>query len=359
MLVTTPLKAPAWKALDRLQTRLVNPVVAWALRTPLHDLLSQRIVLLTVTGRRSGAPIRLPVQYERRGDTLTVTSRPARLWWRNLQGGAPVRLVLEGVTWTGHAVVRDEPAPADAGGRRGRGGGPPGGAVVVDIRLGTREPGPATGAEHVWWRWTRAVTLGELAGFTVPALTGALVAGPGSDMPGVGPLLQGAAMVMAGAVEGTVLGLAQAYALRAALPAVATRDWVRATVAGAVVAWLVGALPIVLGAGVLRWPPAMLALLGVTLLGGMGLLQWRVLRRHVRGAFRWVIATAGSWTVALGAFTLVTTPLWQEGQPGWLVVAIGLLGGAVMAATVAALTGSALVRLLRSAGPRLRREVSP
>ncbi|MEU7835050.1 MULTISPECIES: hypothetical protein [unclassified Nonomuraea] len=43
----------------------------------------------------------------------------------------------------------------------------------------------------------------------------------------------------------------------------------------------------------------------------------------------------------------MTTPLWQPGQPGWLIAVIGVLGGAVMAATVAALTGAALVRLLR------------
>ncbi|TMS00334.1 nitroreductase/quinone reductase family protein [Nonomuraea basaltis] len=336
-----------WSALDRLQTLLVNPLVAWLLQTPLHDLLSSRVMLLTVTGRRSGAAIRLPVQYERHGDTFTVISRPSRLWWRNLEGGAPVQLVLRGEMRRGHATVSRESAHVVAAEQQGhvlKSRIAPGGPVVV-IRLGTQDPAPARGGERMWWRWTRAVTLGEMAGFTVPAVVGAVVSGPEWGMLGIGPLLQGAAIVMAGAVEGAILGLAQAYALRSALPAIATRDWVRATAVGAVMAWIVGAMPIVLGERVLRWPPAVLALLGLTLLVAMGLLQWRVLRRHVRRAFWWVIATAGSWLVALGAFALVTTPLWQEGQPGWLVVAIGLLGGAVMAATVAALTGAALVRL--------------
>ncbi|MFI7444775.1 nitroreductase/quinone reductase family protein [Nonomuraea indica] len=349
----SPLRSATspWKLLDRLQTLLVNPIVAWLLRSPLHDLLSGRVMLLTVTGRRSGAAIRLPVLYERHGDTLTVISRPSRLWWRNLEDGAPVQVVLEGVTMNGHATVSRGPARMEAAERQGHAVEPrpaAGGSVVVAIRLLTREPAPVPNGGGLWWRWTRAVTLGELAGFTVPAVAGVLVAGPEWGMLGIGPLLQGAAIVMAGAVEGTVLGLAQAYALRAALPGIATRDWVRATAAGAVLAWVVGSLPVVLGDRLLRWPPAVLALLGLTLLVAMGLLQWRVLRRHVRRAFWWVITTAGSWLVALGAFAVVTTPLWHEGQPGWWSVLVGLLGGAVMAVTVAALTGAALVRLLRS-----------
>lgn len=42
----------------------------------------------------------------------------------------------------------------------------------------------------------------------------------------------------------------------------------------------------------------------------------------------------------------VSSPLWQTGQPVGLVVAIGALGGAVMALTMALTTGLALRRLL-------------
>ncbi|MGW2221531.1 nitroreductase/quinone reductase family protein [Nonomuraea sp. NPDC001684] len=343
----------AWKLLDRFQTRLVNPIVGWLLRTPLHDLLSRRVMLLTVTGRRSGAAIRLPVQYERQGDTLTVTSRPSRLWWRNLEGGAPVRITLDGVPREGHAEVGRAPAGPVTGGS---------GTstamlatVVVTVRLTTAAPAPAGAPAQVGWRWMRTVTLGEIVGFSLPALVGALVAGPAWSALGIEPFLRAAAVVMAGTVEGAVLGLAQAYVLRTALPAIATRDWVRATMGGAAIAWGVGALP-VLDDRVLGWPPAVLSLLGLTLLAAMGLLQWRVLSRHVRAAFWWVVATAGSWLVALGVFMLVTTPLWQEGQPAWLIVAIGVLGGAAMAVTVAALTAVAFVRLLaRSISPQERR----
>jgi hypothetical protein len=74
-----------------------------------------------------------------------------------------------------------------------------------------------------------------------------------------------------------------------------------------------------------------------------------VLRGHTRGSGFWVPATAGAWVVGLGAFLLVAPPLWQEGQPVGTIIAIGVLGGLVMAASVAALTGIAALRLARAA----------
>nr|BFE79403.1 hypothetical protein GCM10020093_020040 [Planobispora longispora] len=181
----------------------------------------------------------------------------------------------------------------------------------------------------------------------MPALVGPAVADPGWSVLGMTPLLQVAAMVAAGVVEGTVLGLAQAYGLRTGLPEVSTGAWVRATAAGAAVAWMIGSLPIVLGEQIMQWPPAVVVLLGVVLLAAMGLFQWRVLRRRVAGAAWWIAASAGAWLVALGVFFAVASPLWQEGQPVWLTVVIGLFAGLLMAATVAALTGLAVLRLLR------------
>lgn len=43
--------------------RVVNPLVRAPFRSPLHPLLSRRLVLLRVTGRRSGRTFELPVGY--------------------------------------------------------------------------------------------------------------------------------------------------------------------------------------------------------------------------------------------------------------------------------------------------------
>src|SRR5690606_25216060 len=126
-----------------------------------------------------------------------------------------------------------------------------------------------------WGRWTGAAALGEIAGFAVPAVAMALTLG-------VGPIARVAVILPAGAI----LGLAQAYALRTVLPAIATRDWARAAAGGAAIAWAVGTLPVVLGESLLEWPPVVLVPLGLTSLTSMGLL-----RPYVRGAFRWVPAT--------------------------------------------------------------------
>jgi DMSO/TMAO reductase YedYZ heme-binding membrane subunit len=48
------------------------------------------------------------------------------------------------------------------------------------------------------------------------------------------------------------------------------------------------------------------------------------------------------------AFITVTSLLWQPGQAALVVAAIGMVGGLIMASTVAATSGWALVRLLGS-----------
>lgn len=71
-----------------------NDIMSWVLRSPFHGLLSSSMMLITITGRRSGRAITTPVSYIREGDTLWITSNRDRIWWRNLQGGANVKLLL-------------------------------------------------------------------------------------------------------------------------------------------------------------------------------------------------------------------------------------------------------------------------
>lgn len=206
--------------------------------------------------------------------------------------------------------------------------------------------GPPAGA--LWRSWTGWATAGEFAGFAVPAAVGALLA---NAAPGVMFL----GLLTAGAMEGAVLGWAQARVLTRAVPGLDGRRWVLATSGAAALAWAIGLVPVALGERLPRIPLPVLvggaAVAGTVLLASIGTAQWLVLRRHVPRAARWIVTTAGAWALGLAAFTAITTPLWQPGQPVVVVAAVGLLGGLVMAATVAALTGWALVRLLT---PRAR-----
>lgn len=72
-----------------------NDFMAWLLRSPLHSLLSNGMMLITVTGRKTGRKYTTPVGYYREGDDLWVITSRDRTWWRNLQGGAEVVLLLK------------------------------------------------------------------------------------------------------------------------------------------------------------------------------------------------------------------------------------------------------------------------
>lgn len=71
-----------------------NPLMIWLLRSSFHKMISGSILLLTVTGRKSGRTITTPVNYIRDGRTLWVASDRERVWWRNLTGGAPLTVLL-------------------------------------------------------------------------------------------------------------------------------------------------------------------------------------------------------------------------------------------------------------------------
>jgi F420H(2)-dependent quinone reductase len=66
----------------------MNPFVRLLLRSPLHFVLSDTLLLLTYTGRTSGRRYTIPMAYSRVGDVVTVFTLHA--WWKNLRGGAPV-----------------------------------------------------------------------------------------------------------------------------------------------------------------------------------------------------------------------------------------------------------------------------
>jgi hypothetical protein len=196
---------------------------------------------------------------------------------------------------------------------------------------------------RLWAVWFGVVTVGEFFGFAVPAVVGATTA---HAAPGVAF----AALLAAGAAEGTFLGLAQAYVLRRAIDGIRRGRWVGATAGAAVVAYAVGMAPSSTSGLLETLPPAVLAMaavvLGAVLLFSIGTAQWLVLRTLVRHATRWIATTALAWTVGLGVFLGFTMPLWHPGQSIAVIAAIGFAGGLLMAATTSAITGEALRRLL-------------
>jgi hypothetical protein len=64
------------------------------LKSPLHGVVSSRIMIIGFEGRTSGKHYSTPVSYfQEQDEVYCFTHSP---WWRNLIGGAPVELQLRG-----------------------------------------------------------------------------------------------------------------------------------------------------------------------------------------------------------------------------------------------------------------------
>ena len=72
-----------------------NDFISWVLRSPFHGILSNGMMLITVTGRKTGKKYTTLVGYFRENGDLWVLSSRDRTWWKNLQGGAEVSLLLK------------------------------------------------------------------------------------------------------------------------------------------------------------------------------------------------------------------------------------------------------------------------
>ncbi len=301
-----------------------------ALHSALAHGLRHNLCELRYQARRSGRHIALPVSYARTGDNVVVRVGRAetKTWWRNFHNPRPLSVWLDGRWYRGMGHVAQS-----------------------DSLSATREPmtGALTaGTEQrgMWRRWSTTVTAGELLGFAGPVVTGALVRD-------AAPVTAAVGLLVAGTIEGWVLGWFQARVLRAAVRGMFPGDWIPATGLGALVAWSIGAVSVLAGDGLDTWSPWVLVPAavsgGIVLVLSLGVAQWFVLRHFVIDAGRWIGATALAWLAGLFVFATFTSPLWQPGQSTALVVLIGIVGGLLMAATMAAITGYFLVRILRTA----------
>jgi hypothetical protein len=83
--------------------RLINRIIRALLHSPLHGLMSRKLTLLYVTGRKSGARYAVPIAYADHAGQVLVAS--AGSWVRNLRGDRPVELRHHGRTILAAAEV--------------------------------------------------------------------------------------------------------------------------------------------------------------------------------------------------------------------------------------------------------------
>ena len=90
---------------------IVNPTMAAILRSPMHRILSNSLMLLTFQGRKSGKRYTIPVGYMQQGNRLYIFSHAG--WWKNLPG-QQITLRLRGKDVPGTARrLEDKQAIAD------------------------------------------------------------------------------------------------------------------------------------------------------------------------------------------------------------------------------------------------------
>jgi hypothetical protein len=201
--------------------------------------------------------------------------------------------------------------------------------------------------------------LGELVGLGATFAIGFGLFSGLPDTPGIGAaLLSAGLMTTTGVLEGGVVGFAQWVVLRHAIQGISWRNWVLATIIGALIAWFFGSIPMTMASlsqpsasTPASEPPQTVVLL---LTAGMGLVvglilslaQWRVLRKQVKKAWLWLPANTLAWAVGMPIIFAAVDLAQQTGSiaGGVIVMAAGItLAGAV----VGAIHGPALLYLAR------------
>lgn len=98
-----------------------NPVVTTILQSDHHALLSGRTMLLTLENRETSQPKTFPVNYLREEEMVYIGSDFG--WEKHLEGGAEVRLLIQGEEYVGWALpILDDPERSAAGLRKLRPG---------------------------------------------------------------------------------------------------------------------------------------------------------------------------------------------------------------------------------------------
>lgn len=105
--MTTTPRAEKRRNLFRRIQAIFNPLSKTILRSPLHRVMSKKLLLITFTGRKSGKRFTTPISYVQQGDTLLLAVGGS--WWKNLRGGTTVWVRLQGKLRTATTeVVTDE-----------------------------------------------------------------------------------------------------------------------------------------------------------------------------------------------------------------------------------------------------------
>lgn len=166
----------------------------------------------------------------------------------------------------------------------------------------------------LWKRWVIANGFGEMFGLGLTFAVGALVISSLGDQQSVATILITFLIAVAsGAIEATFVGLAQWWAMHPWFPMIRRSAWWLATLAGALLAYVMGYMPSTLmslgeqasqAQTPVQEPAQWIVLLLAALLGAVGgavlsFAQWISMRKKVARASIWIPANMLAWMVGM------------------------------------------------------------
>ena len=104
--MTVPQRRPPRLRRQAMAMRIVNVPMRRVLALPFSTPLSKRLMLLYLTGRRTGRSYRQPVSYVKHEDSLLTPG--GGNWKLNLQPGRPERIRLDGRDVTARPDLIDD-----------------------------------------------------------------------------------------------------------------------------------------------------------------------------------------------------------------------------------------------------------
>lgn len=214
----------------------------------------------------------------------------------------------------------------------------------------------------LWLRWVGVNALGELFGLGGTLAVAGLAISHLEDQNQIAMVLVSFLIAIAsGAIEATVVGLAQWWAMHPWFSSISRSSWWRATLIGALLAYVLGYLPSTLmslgepaSQAAVSEPTQWIVLLlagGLGMVGGavLSFAQWLVLRVQVPRAGWWIPANMLAWLVGMPVI-FWGIDLAQKGRP--ILQAVLLMGGVLLlaGAIVGAIHGTFLVWMAGPAG---------
>jgi len=214
----------------------------------------------------------------------------------------------------------------------------------------------------LWLRWVAANGLGEMFGLGLTFAVGVVVISSLGNQQSVSViLLTFVVAVASGAIEATLVGLAQWWAMHPWFPMLTRGAWWLATLIGALMAYVMGYLPSTLmslgeqasqtqtpGAEPDQW----LVLLLAALLGAVGgavlsFAQWLTMRHKIQGSSIWIPANMLAWMVGMPIVFWGIDVVQKMNGLFWLIL---MMAGVLMltGSVVGAIHGFFLTRLVKT-----------